>query len=404
MKLFKPLLCLGIIVPFVFHNAVSQSADSSLFRYADLGIGTIELGQPFTFQSISIQESPEIYRQPMSYPGTSWIRVYSTPDNMVGGMLFWYNTGHDFDEAVESYSSNYGIPEFQEQDQVKIYTWQEGNTRFQLVQNVQQASPFAFSLLTDTELSPATSAPTPETVQHEKVDITIDDVLLSATQVFSVIATIPDVMNQRLSTNLPDVSPDTMQLAQSAVEQHFNASSLYGLMRNHANTYGDSTHKKRAIEWLFSSNSVRMRAESSPLSQEKTMEEYAQELVNNPPTTERSILIDRFIKANDAVDFYVLIEDLMRIAMNHVLAVIKGPDYQFPLLSDAEKGMAQQNLLQLTETSFLWMYDSLSDEELLSMVKFYESAPGQWFVDMYTSSLQVTFDEAGRRAGEALMN
>ena len=402
MKFFKPLLCLGFVVSFVVHTAVSQPADSTLFRYADLGIGTIELGQPFTLQSISIQESPEIYRQPMSYPGTSWIRVYLTPDDVVGGMLFWYNSGHSFEEAVESYSSNYGSPEIREVDQVKIYSWQEGDTHFQLVQNARQGSPFAFSLLTDSKVSLATSTPSPESVQHEQIDITIDDVLQSATQVFSIIASIPEAMVRRLSANLPDASLDTMIRIQSAVEEHFNVFSLYNLMRDHANTYGDPTLKKEALAWLFSSNSVRMRAAYSSLNQEKTMEEYEQERVNNPPSAERRVLIERLIKANDALNFYLLVEDLNRIGMNHVLAVIKGPDYQFPLLSDVEKESARQNMSKFAETSFLWMYDSLTDEELLSVVEFYESAPGQWFIDMYTSSLHVAFEEGGQRAAETL--
>jgi hypothetical protein len=155
MKKYIFILILTLLVTATVIFA--QTKSSPIFRTITIGSGdrTISLGGEVSKVGDLLVKTETGYSlKPNAFGGAKTINILLTKENRVRAMFFEYETEEDFEGKVVSYIESLGKPSswrfFDSLSlQAEVVTWEDAETRFELVRRTEQEKSFAFSALYD---------------------------------------------------------------------------------------------------------------------------------------------------------------------------------------------------------------------------------------------------------------
>ncbi len=368
------------------------SSSPSIFRYAYVHPGlTITLGEKLMNQDgYGVREADRVWRVPVSFPGTSWIRVRTDADDVVRSMYFWYNSGFRFDRELASYTDQFGAPDVKRTDQgEEIHTWNDGWTRFDLV----RVDNHHHSVLTD--ISGQGTAPEYGWAQNPEVPLTLtmDDVL-STTKIWSMIEGVSAELTQSVVEYHPDIHPDTLNVIRDMVDKHYAPDVLFNEVRAEMMKRDDVQRRTALSSWLFGDEYVEIQALVDEYEPELSLEEYANVLGNSTPDEGRIEPMVRVVRASHVGEFFLGIELESIRATTEILRTLPGAE-GVPLLpagDERTKRLEAYGMYGLV--SFLWTHEPLTNAQLALLADAFESESGQWYVRVYTDALMSALSNA----------
>ncbi|MGB2867050.1 MAG: hypothetical protein WBD36_01245 [Bacteroidota bacterium] len=151
----------------------------------------------------------------------------------------------------------------------------------------------------------------------------------------------------------------------------------------------DSTQMILILRWLNSPLMKKFRFLEDTVfipSAAKKMERYVKVLKSRPPMERRYVLVKRL---EDAMRMTFRMQDLLAVMLRSSIAAMNAsapPEKQIaaPMIDQMIGQMNRettQNYRVRSYVALLYAYRTVSDEELLQYIQFYESTLGQWFVD-----------------------
>ena len=135
----------------------------------------------------------------------------------------------------------------------------------------------------------------------------------------------------------------------------------------------------------------------------KEMKEFANALGQKPPPEERSELIKKLDQAVGATNMQIETVITMYKGMNLAIDPVVAPDKQLTpgeldMVTSQMRKELKNILKNVISISFLYTYQSLSDEELKQYLNFWSSDAGKWFNKVSNEAFISAMDKAGQRA------
>lgn len=365
------------------------SSAQSIFRYAEVNPAlTITLGEEFENGSqFGIREADHLWRVPISFPGTSWIRVSTDSDDVVRSMHFSYNSGFKFDRELAAYTEELGTPEvLRTESGDEVYTWEDGWTRFDLVRDGEESGRNHYSALTDLSRSGDALEYNWAEDLGEPATLTIDDVL-SKTKVWSIVVGKSAELTQTVSSYYPDMPPDTLEMIREIVDRHYAPEALFNDVRAGMIKRDDDQNRSALNSWLFSDQQVELQVLVDEYEPDQSLEEYAAVLGESPPDAERVEPMLRFVRASHVGEFLFDIERERIRATAEILETVPGA-HEAPAMPTADERTTRvEEYTMFGLANFLWTHEPLTNEQISLLANSYESASGQWYVRVYTEAL-----------------
>ncbi|MGH8728400.1 MAG: DUF2059 domain-containing protein [Burkholderiales bacterium] len=137
------------------------------------------------------------------------------------------------------------------------------------------------------------------------------------------------------------------------------------------------------------------------------IQDYAQQLQRNPPPPNRLKLAQEMDEATSATDVAVSVIEAGELGVALGLDSLRPADEQLGLDKlmeniSQERGSLTAGMRDLNIVGFLYMYRTLSDEELDSYLKFLQSDPGVKYQEAVTAGLKEALLEAAVETARAL--
>ncbi|MCK9615695.1 MAG: hypothetical protein M0R48_09355 [Candidatus Omnitrophica bacterium] len=135
----------------------------------------------------------------------------------------------------------------------------------------------------------------------------------------------------------------------------------------------------------------------------KEMKEFANTLSQKPPPEERAELIKKLDEAvgatNMQIETVITMYKGMNLAIDPVVAADKRlTPGELDMVTTQMRKELKNILKNVISISFLYTYQSLSDEELKQYLNFWSSDAGKWFNKVSNEAFIAAMDKAGQRA------
>jgi len=186
----------------------------------------------------------------------------------------------------------------------------------------------------------------------------------------------------------------------------YNANDIYSLVIDYFNANSRRDYLLEIKEFMSSSLSEKIISLEDKAATSKGLEEmkeFANTLGQTPPPEERTTLIKKLDEVVGATNMQIETVINLYKGMNLAIDPIAIADKRLTPgeLDMVTTQMRQQlkNLLKnVISISFLYTYQSLSDEELKQYISFWSSDAGKWFNKVSNEAFISAMDKAGQRA------
>lgn len=208
--------------------------------------------------------------------------------------------------------------------------------------------------------------------------------LLVHSEVESILSAVHDRFSDALSSfGAEIVTPE----AYNSLYERLSLVSLRDDMVEEFGLRGDIAQFEAALSLMESGPIARLDSLVSAGQPHESLEEFAESLRVTPPPESRVEVIARLTMAQNAGDFFVLIDERTREGAHRVAEVAGVAPAPFePISVEAWEEAARQNFFGAL-VSFLHRYQA-ADESLLEEVALaWESEAGQWYVEAYSLAL-----------------
>lgn len=153
----KHIFALILTLLFVATSILAQTKNSPIFRTITVGAGdrTISLGSEISkIQDLLVETETGYTLKSKSFGGAKTINLFLNKANHVRAVFFEYETDKDFEKLVASYTESLGKPSSRQSFasqalQAEVITWEDADTRFELIKKIEQEKIFVFSALFD---------------------------------------------------------------------------------------------------------------------------------------------------------------------------------------------------------------------------------------------------------------
>jgi hypothetical protein len=159
---------------------------------------------------------------------------------------------------------------------------------------------------------------------------------------------------------------------------------------------------RETLEWMEGGATAAVRRIGEEYEPAQSLEEYANELTDEPPSEARIQLISAWLQAKGEGAFFVLMQEALREAAYRVNGAMRGGAPSFAPLSGDELEIAQINSHGASVIRFLHGYAPAPDQLIRRATAEYESESGQWFVETYALAVAGAIRAAGERAAREL--
>jgi len=159
---------------------------------------------------------------------------------------------------------------------------------------------------------------------------------------------------------------------------------------------------RSALEWMEGGATAAVRRIGDEYQPAQTLEEYAGELTDTPPSEARIHLISAWAEAKGEGTFFVLIQEALREASYRVHGAMRATAPRFAPLSGDELEIAQVNSHGASVIRLMHGYAPAPDQLIRRATAEYASESGRWFAETYALAVARAIRAAGERAAAAL--
>jgi len=186
----------------------------------------------------------------------------------------------------------------------------------------------------------------------------------------------------------------------------YNADDIYSSVIDYFNANSRRDYLWKIKEFMSSPLSEKIisledkAATSKGLSE---MKEFANTLGQTPPPQERTALIKKLDEAVGATNMQIETVITLYKGMNLAIDSVAVSDKrltpgELDMVTTQMRQQLKSILKNVISVSFLYTYQSLSDEELKQYVSFWSSDAGKWFNKVSNEAFISAMDKAGQRA------
>lgn len=212
-------------------------------------------------------------------------------------------------------------------------------------------------------------------------------------------------MGMAQGSNDGDLTADELTQLKQLTRHVFTAESLRNDIKQHLSDHMDKSTIKEALVWLDSPLGKKITTLESAASTPDAFAEMQQQAGDLSSRADRVNAVQRFDQATGATDAAIGMSTNVAIAITLPM-VMRLPAEQQPdvgtlvSLISKETEKQRQNYEPVVLMSFLYTYQSLTDEELEQYISFAESAPGQVYHATTFEALNHAFINHGKKLGE----
>ncbi|MEX2467288.1 MAG: hypothetical protein WD995_10280 [Gemmatimonadota bacterium] len=187
-----------------------------------------------------------------------------------------------------------------------------------------------------------------------------------------------------------------------AVVDAFAYESLYADVISYMATEADTAVLDQALEWMEGGATAAVRRIGEEYEPAQTLQEYANEMTDEPPSEARIHLISEWAEARGEGSFFVLLQEALREAAYRVHDVMRPGTPSFEPLSGEELEMAQVNSHGATVIRLLHGYAPAPDQLIRRSTTEYRTDSGRWLTETYALAVANAIRAAGERVAQHL--
>ncbi|MEI8349756.1 MAG: hypothetical protein WCI77_06340 [Candidatus Omnitrophota bacterium] len=211
------------------------------------------------------------------------------------------------------------------------------------------------------------------------------------------------------SQHKEQIDPERYEAGSKIVVDAYRPDVLYQIVTEYFQNHFDQAHAIGVSDFLASPLAKKVSAldekvaGSVPVTE---IQKFADTLPSHPPSPERLALIKELDKAVAASDTQVVMTTALFKSIAQAIDPILPEDKRFAAgeLEKTVDMMKTQLRLLLNERniisiSFLYTYQSLSDDELRQYIVFWNSPAGKWYNQITNDAFILALERAGQNAG-----
>ena len=227
--------------------------------------------------------------------------------------------------------------------------------------------------------------------------------LLELSDVENVLGARARAFTRQVAIMIGDPSDTELERIVDAVYATFDYDSLYAAVHAEMVAEGTLEVTTRALQWMEGGATAAVRRIGEEYDPEQTLQEYASEMTDEPPSEDRIHLVSAWAEARGEGPFFVLLQEALREASYRAVEAMRPGEIEaFEPLSGEELELAQVNSHGAAVIRLLHGYAPAPDQLIRRATAEYSSEEGQWLVDSYTLAVAGAVRAAGVRAAELL--
>ena len=208
-----------------------------------------------------------------------------------------------------------------------------------------------------------------------------------------------------------DSNPERYQAIKIIFRDVFQPEVLYAQIGDNIEAQANPEQLRNALEWLRSPlvrKIVPLEVESGTLEGEDRQEEYAERIKWDSPSEQRLVLVARFDKVTELSEAALEMEIGTLIVIFEAMAAGASPRVRVKIKEIVQKIDEMKPKMRIMAKDkirawLLYIYQTVSDEELGDYIIYWETENGRWLWQMTKeASLKViigALEEMARRAG-----
>lgn len=213
---------------------------------------------------------------------------------------------------------------------------------------------------------------------------------------------------QFLEQHRSQLTGEQLAVAEEIVRREFGEEALRERILARLSETESSEHLESVLEWLdtpIGKRASAAQALANDPARLTDMKRFIEEKYENPPSSERVALIERFIEADLAAEtssnkmLFATLGAAVMIDSLKPEAERRGPE-ALRASSEAQKQLVMPIFKEMSAIIYQFAFENLSDEEIDSIVRFTESGAGRWYHQVTSQALTDALLETAMGVGD----
>ena len=226
--------------------------------------------------------------------------------------------------------------------------------------------------------------------------------LLELVEVENVLAARAPAFSRQTAILLGDPSDAELERLIPAVVDEFAYHRLHEDIVGFMISEGNPEVVGQALEWMDGGATAAVRRIGEEYEPAQTLEEYASEVTDEPPSEARIQLVSQWAQARGEGDFFILLQEALREAAYRVHGAMRPGALSFEPLSGDELEVAQVNSHGASVIRLLHSYAPAPDQLIRRATAESQSESGRWFTETYALAVASAVRAAGERVADRL--
>lgn len=226
--------------------------------------------------------------------------------------------------------------------------------------------------------------------------------ILELSQVEEITSGMSQSLIARVFSLAGDLSLDEENQIRSAISNGFILEDLQSDIVDFMSIESEGDLVRTVLEGLRSGATSEIRRITNAHTPRQSIEEYAADFELSMLSSERLDLVSRWVAAQSAGDFYIILNEAEREIAYELLRALRGNAPDFIPLSRSEYEREHENQTAMAVLSVLHRFEAVSSELLREAISERESESGQWYIESYTFGISEALWLAGQRVARRL--
>ena len=226
--------------------------------------------------------------------------------------------------------------------------------------------------------------------------------ILELSQVEEITSGMSQSLIARVFSLAGDLSLDEENQIRSAISNGFILEDLQSDIVDFMSIESEGDLVRTVLEGLRSGATSEIRRITNAHTPRQSIEEYAADFELSMLSSERLDLVSRWVAAQSAGDFYIILNEAEREIAYELLRALRGNAPDFIPLSRSEYEREHENQTAMAVLSVLYRFEAVSSELLREAISERESESGQWYIESYTFGISEALWLAGQRVARRL--
>ncbi|MEK7307940.1 MAG: hypothetical protein AAB089_02610 [Nitrospirota bacterium] len=225
----------------------------------------------------------------------------------------------------------------------------------------------------------------------------------------------PSVVQAQLAESknkLKPEKPEVFEIVSKTISESYKSETMYQVVSDNLIANFDMNYYTVLLNWLHSPLSKKMsqlEEQASTPQALQEMKEFAAKLQYAPPSKERVALVQALDEAVDGTNLTIEMITLANLQMFKAIEMVipeaqrtKEDNWEEKFKSTL-RAQLEQPMKQNIRVSFLYIYRSVSDEELKAYIDFWDSDEGRWSNKILSQAFLDAIVKVSREMGNKLI-